>query len=708
MTPGPAGEDPTAISDPNPDGTASDTSTAVIIPSAAIVQVTPTAGDATTVENTSTNPSAEDPTAYSNPDTDASGDPSPNSSTSTAIIVPKATIVQVTPVTADATLVENLGTDPVTAYTYPVGNVGLISPNDITSTVVSIPTATVVQMTPGIGSQTTVENQGIVSPNETPATAYTFPSVDSFGIVSPNEVSSVAVAIPKAGVLQMTPTLGSNRTELANLSVPVQNLRAYSAPSVNVSGHVVPSANSVFGSIPKNTTLRWSLNSPSTFDMIAYADAAKPALSAAKVMLGADNKITGSLGSVWVVAQSDPSSKYVIDTTATSTTISNQASVATNSLALYLCSTCFVDTDGTFNNPGNVTPLMVAPGDTVVAGDTDGDLVLDGDDACPTTPGRADYQGCPVADMNKVVFHTIDKTTTKSYCAGKGSCKAPIEGAQVKVFDRNKLVGKSLSCNDATVTLEKNPKGTLYPCIFEDVALASAQAASFGCTTDSLGQCTAGEETMGDYLVIVKAIDSVSGKTMYTGSPKGPSDFVNGLATKDFQFICMRNATGSTSCQGGSKTTVTGSLLEIVYPLYTVWDETSEYYPFIFTSDSDWTVDLCLSVPEGYKIADQSSCIQTLVAGEVATVFTVVETGSPEPNAKIKLRASHIKQAKGGKEIKGEKVTKDIEIDIPGERTKAMKEKSKGKGRASLYLGMAMAALACMSVILITTRRRRK
>jgi len=67
--------------------------------------------------------------------------------------------------------------------------------------------------------------------------------------------------------------------------------------------------------------------------------------------------------------------------------------------------------------------------------DEDHDGVADETDNCPLLPGRTEYQGCLVGDENLVELHVIDKT--KKFCDGKGSCKIPIKGAEVKVFDRN-------------------------------------------------------------------------------------------------------------------------------------------------------------------------------------------------------------------------------------------------------------------------------
>jgi hypothetical protein len=151
--------------------------------------------------------------------------------------------------------------------------------------------------------------------------------------------------------------------------------------------------------------------------------------------------------------------------------------------------------------------------------------------------------------------------------------------------------------------------------------------------------------------VIVQVVDGESGKTIYTGKPKSPEDFedtdgdgLGDLAFKDFQVMKVIKKGGGIQFSGGSKTVVTGSYLEVIYPDYAIWEyQAAGYvYPFIFTSDSDWAVDICAQVPGGYEIVgvydengnmvSDSQCQQTFVSGETKVVaFDVVETGSPEP-----------------------------------------------------------------------------
>jgi len=248
-------------------------------------------------------------------------------------------------------------------------------------------------------------------------------------------------------------------------------------------------------------------------------------------------------------------------------------------------------------------------------------------------------------------MHVIDRL--KTFC-GAGSCKLPIEGALIKVFDRNDA--------DFQALYTKNPSGLEYPEIFE-----SGIGEIGSCTTDSNGKCIAGEENVGDYLVIVKYEEN--GKTVYSGKPKSPEDFedtdengIGDLAFKDFQIIKVIDKNGDTDFKAGSKTVITGSMLEVIYPQYTIWESQQELYPFIFTSDSDWAVDVCVYVPEGYEVVE-GECTQVFVANETKDLlFRIVEIGSPEPNVRTKFKLKH----KGKAHI--------LDINVPGVRRKKPKK----------------------------------
>lgn len=245
-------------------------------------------------------------------------------------------------------------------------------------------------------------------------------------------------------------------------------------------------------------------------------------------------------------------------------------------------------------------------------------------DQCSGFGGNVAGTGCPVADKNTVMLHVVN-------IGGGATTKMPLGGAAVRVFDRNSAAFQAVAGS-------KNPDGSLYGVIYE------ADAGRVGsCITGSDGVCYAGERTMGDYLVVVKYSDSATGKTVYIGRPKSPSDFVNGLAEKDFQIIKVFKKGVFQEYRGGNKMVVTGSVLEVIIPESAVWEGTQSLYPFIFASDSDWQIDVCAKVPEGYRLVgvyDESGslissaqCLQTGIANETKVIaFEVEEIASPEPS----------------------------------------------------------------------------
>jgi hypothetical protein len=101
---------------------------------------------------------------------------------------------------------------------------------------------------------------------------------------------------------------------------------------------------------------------------------------------------------------------------------------------------------------------------------------------------------------------------------------------------------------------------------------------------------------------------------------------------------------------------ITGSVLEITYPEFVEWDGTQFLYPFIFTSDSDWEVDVTGNIPQGYRIVG-SPHVQFFMANETKVIFfDVVETGSPEPHLTVRGRVRH----------RGR--TQPLSLEVPGRR----------------------------------------
>jgi hypothetical protein len=92
------------------------------------------------------------------------------------------------------------------------------------------------------------------------------------------------------------------------------------------------------------------------------------------------------------------------------------------------------------------------------------------------------------------------------------------------------------------------------------------------------------------------------------------------------------------------------------YPDTVVWDGSEFLYPFIFTSGSDWQVDVCAAVPQGYRISG-NPCVQLLVANQsIVIFFDVIDVGSPEPDLQV---SGHLKH-------KGR--VQPLSMDVPGWR----------------------------------------
>ena len=99
-------------------------------------------------------------------------------------------------------------------------------------------------------------------------------------------------------------------------------------------------------------------------------------------------------------------------------------------------------------------------------------------------------------------------------------------------------------------------------------------------------------------------------------------------------------------------------------------------YPFIFTSDSTWAVNVCAEVPTGYTIVgaydaegnlvSQAECVHTAIAGEAKVIaFEVLDLESPPPHLKATLRIRHNGRVHA------------LSLETPGHR----KGKDRGRGR---------------------------
>jgi len=153
---------------------------------------------------------------------------------------------------------------------------------------------------------------------------------------------------------------------------------------------------------------------------------------------------------------------------------------------------------------------------------------------------------------------------------------------------------------------------------------------------------------------------TAAGATINMGTTKIAVSNTDCAPTKRFTAILVANGTSATAMTQRQQQ-ITGSLLEIIYPEQVEWDGTEFLYPFIFTSDSDWEVDVCASVPQGYRIRG-NPCEQLFVANETKVIFFDVEDiGSPEPRLQVRGRVKH-----------HGRVT-PLDFDVPGVRKKNKK-----------------------------------
>jgi hypothetical protein len=270
-----------------------------------------------------------------------------------------------------------------------------------------------------------------------------------------------------------------------------------------------------------------------------------------------------------------------------------------------------------------------------------------------------------------------------SSCKVAANCQEIIDDAEVKVFDTRSAAFQS--------AWTSNPAATKYPSVFE-----SSAGFIGSCRTDDSSTCIIGENTTGKYLVIAKLKDDDTNKTAYVGRTKDEDSFKDtdrdgrrDFAEKNFIVTKIIGKNGAVSYVPSSNQLITGSLLTVTTPDYMLWESTQEVYPFLFASDSNWTVDACLYVPQGYKVAEGYNCTQVFVENETKEVmFTVIETGSPEPDATFTLAAMH------------EGVTKNISVDIPGQRIRPFD--------ITAYLPFAAIILVAVAAVAYLVTRMKK
>jgi parallel beta-helix repeat protein len=263
---------------------------------------------------------------------------------------------------------------------------------------------------------------------------------------------------------------------------------------------------------------------------------------------------------------------------------------------------------------------------------------------------------------DKVKVH-LDGQKPLGSCRPATTCQESVDNADVKVFNRDDPAFKAAWSKypAPTASWTKCPDRWIsYPHPINYSAVFDSSAGLVGsCTTDETGTCIAGENSTGCYLVIAKFTDDSTNKTIYIGREKCSSDFkdtnrdgIRDFAHKDFRVTKTIKRDGSVQYMPAGMITITGSELNITRPDYTIWEGSEELYPFIFVSDSNWTIDICAQMPEGYQISgimdadgnmvSTTNCTQVFVAGETEVLlFDMAKTGSPDPNMNFSIAVTH-------------------------------------------------------------------
>ncbi len=281
--------------------------------------------------------------------------------------------------------------------------------------------------------------------------------------------------------------------------------------------------------------------------------------------------------------------------------------------------------------------------------------------------------------------------------------KAPLEGGKVMMLTKGDVQASVQNLLDAP-------------------AVWAAFGAEPFVTKDSDGKATVQTSTADpDGWAIYEDVSGaiVGGLVVTSGATQRAVANSDCAASKHMQWIATVKTDGTLNIASARQQKITGSLLTILYPEESVWDAERQLYPFIFTSDSAWNVDVCAEVPVGYQIVGaynengdlitDSSCTQTFVTGETKVVaFEVVDIGSPEPVLGALLTVEH----------EG-KVT-EVDVEVPGVRsyvdasgdTSQQPAQSAGSGGGGgTLVWPAVAALAGVSVMLLggifIWRRRR-
>ncbi|MBI2504645.1 MAG: ASPIC/UnbV domain-containing protein [Candidatus Latescibacteria bacterium] len=222
--------------------------------------------------------------------------------------------------------------------------------------------------------------------------------------------------------------------------------------------------------------------------------------------------------------------------------------------------------------------------------------------------------------------------------------KVPVDGARVVMLPKSAVQSQcnalDANCGWANLTQINTAGDPVMTTVNGSAVVTSSVADSSGWVIYlDIGGATAAGAT-------------ITGGTTKIGVANG-----DGALEKKFTNILVADETGLTATAITQRQQrITGSVLEITYPDTVEWDGMDFLYPFIFTSDSEWEVDICGSVPQGYRIVGDP-CIQLFLANETkVSFFEVEEIGSPEPHLGLHGQVKHHGR------------TKALKLEVPGKR----------------------------------------
>jgi len=247
-------------------------------------------------------------------------------------------------------------------------------------------------------------------------------------------------------------------------------------------------------------------------------------------------------------------------------------------------------------------------------------------------------QAPPVSETGTIQVK-VDKHTVGGG-SKPGSTKEPLGGVLVRVFDKSEP-----KCVAPYGAAQYGFSWKKYPSIWTCSFAGEGTTPSEG---PNKGTVSFPSLPPGDYLVIGLY------DTTYIGSGADgldPGETLN----KYLQLIVKADG----KKVPGKTTKITGSELLIIEPEYVEWDGTQEFYPFIFESVGEWTVNTSVNPPEGF-VADHNSLTAEVISQLKAIQFTITNVGSKWVSTDVTYQLSHNKRKETIKSKVGIKLSEKL------------------------------------------------